>query len=343
MDSLTQIVLGAAVGEAVCGKKIGNKAMLWGAIAGTIPDLDVLANPWLDTVQELNWHRSFSHSLLFALMASPLLALLLRRLYPKSAVLFKDWFWLFFLGFVTHALLDCCTTWGTQLFWPFSRQGIAFYNVFVIDPFYTLPFMVLLIWAATKPKHEPLRRRLNTLGLLVSTGYLVFTFVAKYSANQAFESSMARQGIAYKDYISKPTPFNAILWAVTAKTESGYYNGFYSLLDEDKNIDFSYFPKNKDLLKPYLPHPKLERLLKITKDYYIVEKKEGEGQDEQIMIHDLRFGEFNGWMENGGEFVFSYTLQGDQKKLQIDQKPFNYRPEQGYLKAFIKRITGQKP
>ncbi|TXK52431.1 metal-dependent hydrolase, partial [Pontibacter qinzhouensis] len=58
MDSLTQIVLGASVGEAVCGRKIGNKALLWGAIAGTIPDLDVLANPMLDMVGQLSFHRS---------------------------------------------------------------------------------------------------------------------------------------------------------------------------------------------------------------------------------------------------------------------------------------------
>ena len=42
MDSLTQVVLGAAVGEAALGKKIGNRAIVWGGIAGTIPDLDVL-------------------------------------------------------------------------------------------------------------------------------------------------------------------------------------------------------------------------------------------------------------------------------------------------------------
>lgn len=340
MDSLTQIVLGAAVGEAVCGKKIGNKAMLWGAIAGTIPDLDILANPWLDTVEELSWHRSLTHSLLFAVLASPLFALLLQKLYPNSRAGFKDWFWLFFLGFVTHALLDCCTTWGTQLFWPFSREGIAFYNVFVIDPFYTVPFMALLIWAATKKKHDPMRQRLNALGLIISSGYLAFTFVAKYEANQAFEENLSRQGIEYEDYISKPTPFNAILWAVTVKADHGYYNGFYSLFDKDKNIAFDYFPKNEHLLAPYLPHPKLERLLEITKDYFIVEQ-----EGEQILIHDLRFGEFNGWQEEGGEFVFTYILEDGKhtEQLSIDQKDFNYRPEDGYLKAFINRIAGQRP
>lgn len=65
MDSLTQIVLGAAVGEAVLGKKVGNKAMLYGAIAGTIPDLDVLARNFVDTVTATEWHRGFSHSIFF--------------------------------------------------------------------------------------------------------------------------------------------------------------------------------------------------------------------------------------------------------------------------------------
>ena len=47
MDSLTQIVLGASVGEAALGRKVGNRAMVWGAIAGTIPDLDVISNGWV--------------------------------------------------------------------------------------------------------------------------------------------------------------------------------------------------------------------------------------------------------------------------------------------------------
>ena len=337
MDSLTQIVLGAAVGEAVAGKRLGNKAMVWGGVAGTIPDLDVLLNPFLGVVEELSWHRSLTHSLLFAVVAAPLFALLLQRLYPDSKARYSHWFWLFFLGFVTHALLDCCTTWGTQLFWPFSTYGVAFYNVFVIDPFYTVPFLVFLIWAATKSRQDPARQKLNTLGLVVSTAYLAFTFAAKYAANQAFEKSLQEQGISYQDYISKPTPFNAILWAVTVKTADGYYNGFYSLLDDDTHIDFQYFPQQEELLEPYLPHPKLEKLLEITKGYYIVE----EGQ-KQLLIHDLRFGQFNGWQkeEEKGGFAFTYTLQQEAGKLLFGQKEFTFRPEEGYLQAYLDRIAG---
>ncbi len=338
MDSLTQIVLGAAVGEAVCGKRAGNKAMVWGAVAGTIPDLDILANPWLGVVEELSWHRSLTHSLLFAFLASPAFALLLRKLYPQSPATYRDWLLLFFLGFVTHSLLDCCTTWGTQILWPFSRKGIAFYNVFVIDPFYTVPFLIFLIWASTKSRLDPARKKLNTLGLLVSSAYLLFTFIAKHYANQAFEESLSKQGIQYQEYISKPTPFNAILWAVTAKTDEGYYNGFYSLLDKDRNIEYVFFPRQQELLVPYTPHPKLERLLEITKGYYAVEQQEG----DSILIHDLRFGEFNGWQENNGEFVFSYTVSKENGELNFSQKEFNYRPEKGYFKAYLNRIAGHR-
>ena len=338
MDSLTQIVLGAAVGEAIAGKKLGNKAMLWGGVAGTIPDLDILLNPFLGVVEELMWHRSLTHSLLFAAVAAPLLALLLRRIYSHSEARFSHWFWLFFLGFVTHSLLDCCTTWGTQLFWPFSTYGVAFYNVFVIDPFYTLPFLAFLIWAATKKRTDPERQKLNTLGLVISSAYLAFTFTAKYAANKAFEKSLQEQGIAYQDYISKPTPFNAILWAVTVQAAEGYYNGFYSLLDKNKHIRFDYFPQQKELLEPYLPHPKLEKLLDITKGYYIVEK-----EADKLLIHDLRFGQFNGWQEDAemSGFAFIYTLQQENGTLQFGQKDFGFRPDEGYLQAYLNRIAGR--
>lgn len=81
MDSLTQIVLGAAMGEAVLGKKIGNRAMVWGALAGTIPDLDVIGNLWMDKVDALAFHRGISHSFFFAITATFILAFFTSRLY----------------------------------------------------------------------------------------------------------------------------------------------------------------------------------------------------------------------------------------------------------------------
>ena len=111
MDSLTQIVLGAAVGEASLGKKVGNKAMLWGAIAGTIPDLDVLVKFFTDDLSANEMHRGFSHSILFCIIAAPLLGWIIHRIYAKKEeASWKNWSMLSFWAFFTHPLLDAHTT-----------------------------------------------------------------------------------------------------------------------------------------------------------------------------------------------------------------------------------------
>ena len=338
MDSLTQIVLGASIGEVVAGKKLGNKALLWGAIAGTIPDLDVLANPWLDMVQQLSFHRSVTHSFLFALVISPILGWLLHKLYKKQNAGFWRWTMLFFLGFTTHALLDACTTWGTQLFWPFSNYGVAFYNIFVIDPLYTLPFLGFTLAAAFYKRHKTTRRWLNYTGLVLSTSYLVLTFVFKAQANRVFDKSLNAESINYQAYISKPTPLNTIFWSVTARTQDGFYNGFYSLLDKDSKVAYEFEPQQKHLLEPYLGNSKVERLLEITKGYYTVEQ----APDKGIYINDLRFGKFDGWRENGGGYVFVYHLwKKDTGEIQFEE--INNRPDIGkkYLNSYWERIRGK--
>lgn len=140
MDSLTQIVLGAAVGEAVLGRKVGNKAMLYGAIAGTIPDLDTFVGAFTDPVTAIEIHRGFSHSILFAVLFAPIFGFLISKIERKSSAGWQDWSKLMFWGLLTHPVLDAFTTWGTQLFWPLEIR-LAFKNIFVIDPLYTLPYL----------------------------------------------------------------------------------------------------------------------------------------------------------------------------------------------------------
>ncbi|MGB6153643.1 MAG: metal-dependent hydrolase, partial [Pricia sp.] len=178
MDSLTQIVLGASVGEAVLGKKVGNKALIYGAIAGTIPDLDVLTRYFLDTVTAIEWHRGFSHSIFFAVLFSPLFGWLIHKIERKSRATFMDWTRLMFWGLLTHPLLDAFTTWGTQLFWPFDLR-LAFQNIFVIDPLYTIPFLVFLILAMRQKRLSVKRRRYNQMGLFISCSYLLLSLILK--------------------------------------------------------------------------------------------------------------------------------------------------------------------
>ena len=337
MDSMTQIVLGAATAEAVVGHKIGNKALLLGAIAGTIPDLDVLSSPFLSPLDELGFHRSFSHSLLFTLIGGWFFAYLFWKTFTWKKLVFKDLFYLFSLCFLTHILLDTCTTWGTQLLWPFTTYGYALSNVSVIDPFYTLPFLLLLIALMFCKRTNPWRSRLNWLGIILSTSYLIAGLFLQNKAASIFEENLSQQGIKVEKMITKTTPFNIILWSCSVQTTDGYYTGFYSFFDRDKQVNFDFEPTNASLLEPFLEYPDVQTLIKVTKSYYTIERIEG-----GILMNDLRFGKFNGWQGEGkGEYVFKYTLKPlDKGKLDIQQINYRRPADKAYFKEFYNRIIG---
>ncbi|MBW1800134.1 MAG: metal-dependent hydrolase [Deltaproteobacteria bacterium] len=119
MDTVTQIALGAAVGEAVMGRQVGKRALLWGGICGLLPDLDLLI-PISDAVKAFTYHRGPSHSLFVLTALTPLFVWLILRLHPRTIGYRIRWFALVYLAFVTHVLLDCFTVYGTQIFWPLT-------------------------------------------------------------------------------------------------------------------------------------------------------------------------------------------------------------------------------
>lgn len=335
MDSLTQIALGAAVGEAVAGKKAGNKAVLWGAIAGTIPDLDVFAGKLMDTVDALIFHRGMTHSITFALILSPILGYYLKQLYKKNPTTGKEWTLLIFLSLFTHALLDCFTTWGTQLFWPFSDERVAFKSIFVIDPLYTVPLLICLIWLMLLPKENRKRRKLNVIGLSVSTFYLLTTLFVKQQANKVFEASFDRQDIPVERYETKPTPMNIILWAVTAEAEAGFYMSYYSFLDTKESFNYFFYPKNHHLLKDYIKHADVQALIDLSDGWYAVEPAE-----KGVIFNDLRFGQRSGWETGEGQFVFSYRVYKAGDEIVIEEVEREIGEAKEILKALWERMKG---
>ncbi len=301
MDSLTQIILGAAVGEVVLGKQIGNKAMLYGAIAGTIPDLDVLARQFTDTTKALEWHRGFTHSVVFSFLFAPLSAWLVIQ-YEKYKD-FKGWMWLFFWAYFTHPLLDAHTTWGTQLFWPLDIR-LAFKSIFVIDPLYTLPFLVFLLLAMSRKKMNPKRRTFNRIGLWVSSSYLMLTLVLKFFSYQAFQGALEEQKLHYVEMETRPAPLNTIMWSANVDADSIYLLANYSFFDTQP-IAFTPYAKNHHLLDPIKDLERVERMIHISKGWYIVSQEEG-----QLYFSDLRFGAMSA-DPTSTDFVFKYKIIPD--------------------------------
>ena len=309
MDSLTQIVLGAAVGEAVLGKKVGNRAMLWGAVAGTIPDSDVLLRLIVDPVTATEMHCGFSHSMLFSILMAPILGFVVHWIHRKRDATRSGWGWLFFWALVTHPLLDMHTTWGTQFFWPFELR-VAYKNIFVVDPFYTVPFLVCLLIALFMKRTNPRRRYFNNLGLYISSAYMVLTVVFKWLTYSEFKNGLNKERVQYVEMDTRPTPFNAILWNAQIETKSGFRMAYYSLFDSQE-VEFSEeFPKNHHLLDPYRDQKVIQQLIKISGGWYMIEQDEA----GRMFFVDLRFGQL-GFDADKSPFLWRFELIPDAEGI----------------------------
>ena len=381
MDSLTQVVLGAAVGEAVLGRKAGPHAMLWGGIAGFLPDLDITSSFVMDEISALKVHRGITHSIFFAVLASFVLGWLVHRLYASgwynrqrfkaglsftvlgtvaftanflpylvtekinfnfligsllvAALLlfilyryyvkvelsevqttYRDWIWLFFWCIVTHPLLDCFTTYGTQLFLPFSDYRVAFNVISVADPLYTLPFLSCLIIAAALRKGSSKRALINWLGLGISSAYMLFCFTHKLRMNQIFEKSLAEQGIRYERYMTAPVILNNVLWQGCAESDTAYYQGYYSFWGEAKDIThFNVFPKKHELIAKHQEDRSIKVLRWFSNDYYtLLPRKDG-----SLQYNDVRFGLFGPRLEKDTDYVFKFIIQEKQNGLEVHE------------------------
>lgn len=332
MDSLTQIVLGAAVGEAVLGKKVGNKAMLYGAIAGTIPDLDVLTRYFVDTVTATEWHRGFSHSIFFSVLFAPIFGWLIWKINSKAKATLSDWSWLMFWGLFTHPILDAFTTWGTQLFWPFKLR-LAFQNIFVIDPLYTLPFLVFLILAMRQKRTSPKRSKYNHWGLFVSSTYLLITLLLKGMAYKKLADGLTAQGIVYEEMDIRPAPFSTLLWTANVDTKDAYLIGMYSFFDSQP-ISFSSYPKNHELLGSLATNDKVVRLIDITEGWFTVSQ-----ENEKLRFNDLRFGLLS-LKPDETKFAFTYELENTTNGLEVQEMPKTPSDAEGLLESLWTRILG---
>lgn len=333
MDSLTQIVLGASVGEAVLGKKAGNKAILYGAIAGTIPDLDVLAGQFTDTLTAIEIHRGFTHSLFFSLVFAPVFGWLISKIERKSGIGWKDWSLLMFWGLATHPVLDAFTTWGTQLFWPFDIR-LAFQSIFIIDPLYTLPFLVFLLLAMFQKRTSPKRRKHNRLGLIISSGYLAVSLILKGVTYGKFTEALQEQQITYLNLQTKPAPLNTILWTANVETESAFLIGDYSPFDSQP-VRFHSLSKNHELLGDLIDDSNIQRLIKITEGWFLVTEEDG-----QLYVNDLRFGLLNNDFENP-QFTFSYKLTEKDGVIDIEENRKTREDARKLLGELWERIKGK--
>jgi inner membrane protein len=229
MDSITQAVLGATIQAALLGRWQGRKALLYGAMLATLPDLDV-AIDYGDAVADMTYHRGFSHSLFVLSGLALLLTWLARRYRPHPGYSSQRLLLTLWLVLLTHPLLDAFTSYGTQLFWPLMPTPTAWSSIFIIDPLYTLPLIVAVLVGLIGGLSER-TAQVPVVALALSTLYLGFTLTGKYMAEQRVERELARQGIHAEQLFVTPTPFNSLLWRVIVLDGEYYHEALTGWFD----------------------------------------------------------------------------------------------------------------
>ena len=279
MDSVSQFALGAAVVVAAMGHRTKPwRAVLWGGVVATLPDLDVLIDHG-DAVQDMLGHRAESHSLFWLTLATPLLAFLIAAV-SRERHLLGRWCQAVWLALVTHPLLDAMTIYGTRLWLPFSSTPVGLGSLFVIDPLYTLPLLVgtaAFLWTQ--------RRRWNTLGLVLSTLYAGWSVTAQQQALAAAHASLQREGIVAEHVLATAAPLQTVLWRLLAHDDERIYEGHWSLFDGDRAIEWTRIDRGVPLREALRGAPAVDDLAAFSHGFWKL------WQDgASVLMADVRMG-----------------------------------------------------
>lgn len=217
MDIVTQGIAGALLAQTAANPQHRRYATITGLFAGLLPDLDAAIRSSTDPLLTLEFHRQFSHSLIFiplgALIATLLLWPFLRKKLPLS------WLYLFsLLGFASAGLLDACTSFGTQLLWPFSDERFAWNLVAIIDPLLTLVLITMVIagWRTGK-------RIYPVSGVIFAFLYLLLAYTQQQAAVQIQQELAQSRKHTIETSVIKPTLGNIILWRSVYLHNGRYY------------------------------------------------------------------------------------------------------------------------
>lgn len=299
MDSLTQITLGAAVGEATLGNKLGNKAPIWGAVLGFLPDVDVFFQNLFDTVDSLFIHRGLTHSLFFAVAFGVLGAWGLSKTKFSQEKNISFWLWFGFLSLCifTHAVLDLFTTYGTAILYPFDTTRFGWDGVFIIDPLYTLPLLIMLIIAIRRPTGSWKRKKLVLWSLAITTCYLFLGVFFRWEIQAKVNNQF--QHVEIENAFLSPTPFNIFLWTAVVNTEEGFYLENHHIFKEEATWKH-FLPKEK-IPEKITDNIIVKRVKKFTREQAFFWEKDG-----KIFLTDLRF--FNSFLWNGKRETLGWTF-----------------------------------
>lgn len=303
MDSVSHILIGAAIGEVTLGKKIGRWGMLIGAIAKTFPDFDLFYTGLEDPFLYMCHHRGHTHSLFWeSLYAVPLAYLC--YIFFRKKVSFKQMLITWLACLYGHSLLDWFTNYGTRLWLPFTNESFALNTIAIIDIVFTAPMLIASIWSLFYSNKTLKRFNLNKFILAYCLTYLVLISVNKMYINSTFKESLANSAVQHTQFMSNPTIFNNILWYANAVSDDTLYVAEYGLLDADKKISWRAFPRQMQLAQNHPSQENVKTLNWFSRGYSACAQS-----GDTLKYYCVKFGQNNfSSSELDETYAFHYTV-----------------------------------
>ena len=282
MDPVSQGAFGAIFAQTISNKKKLLVGSILGCIAGLAPDLDIFIRSTTDPLLKLEFHRQFTHALVFIPIGA-LLVTLFSRVFFKNYLSWKETYFFCFLGYATHGLLDACTSYGTQLLWPFSDVRISWNNISVIDPLLTIPVITFVITTIlSKNKLIPF------LGIFYIFLYLGFGLIQENRAEEVGKSIAFMRGHESKRLTMKPSLGNLFLWKTIYEDKGFYYVDAVRLFDAKEYCEGTKIKKLDNLTDFMDLNKNSQQYLDIKRFDWFSQGYLGVGPSKNIII-DVRY------------------------------------------------------
>lgn len=318
MDSLSHVIIGAAIGESFLGKKIGRWGMLLGAIAKSIPDFDLFYTGLSDPRAYMCQHRAHTHSLFIEVLYAIPIAWLLAKLF-KQKISFKRTLVFMLACLWGHSLLDWCTNFGTQLLLPFTNENYSLNTLAIVDLLFTLPMLILILIAIFYKKNEARRNKLAKASLIYCFIYLGLTFINKAQAENIVKESFTKNNIPVTTHITNPTMLNNILWYSVGSNDSTVFVGEFSLFHRQNPITWHSYPRQQHLMQQCKSKNDVA-ILRWFGDPYTIAQTNA----DTLNIYSVKFGRTNlQETELKKTFVFHYKLYQQNGKEMMGMEQAN--------------------
>lgn len=355
VDWITQAALGALMGDLMMGKRLGNRALAWGALFGSLPKLlEVLVSPVLDTARELAWGHGIGHSLLAMALGSWGIAQGLAKLWRREKISKAQAGAFVFAVWWVHVLVDCFTVEGAAVLWPVMNKRVTFNFLYQTDILFTAPLVVTVVWLAflrepmakksrsKQPAPVSKRKKLAYGGLGLSAAYALLAVGMKFVASAGFDADLARRGTKYERRMEAPTPFNILLWRSVVDRGAEFWVGYRSVFERRGSpVRWTVYLKNGDSLTQVAARRETRTITAVSDGWWIA-RPHAKG----AWIGDMQFQETRIWGSKKGmvdsRLAYSWVIDASEKKDHLREISAGSDPALDFLRRATARTFGNR-